>query len=184
MLTPVVKSINWLQRRADNVAVALLSAMFSVFILQVFFRYVVNNPLGWTLEACLLCWLVLVFWGGAFSVKDKDHVRFDIFYNAAPRKLRILFSLISALAIVVALAVSFPATFDFVAFMKIESTSLLKIRFDILFSIYLLFSIIVILRYGKRIVLILTGKFIAEPQLHQNPESRSDEPKHGIGDDR
>jgi len=184
VLTTIVNMVSWLRRRADNVAVALLSAMFCVFIVQIFFRYVVNNPLGWTLEACLLCWLVLVFWGGAFAVKDRDHVRFDILYNAAPKKLRALFSLISALAIVIALVISFPATADFVAFMKIESTSLIKVRFDILFSIYLLFSIVVIMRYGKRIVLILTGKFVDETQLNQNSGSDPDESPQGSRHDR
>ncbi len=34
------------------------------FILQIVTRYVINHPLGWTLEACLTLWLWLVFWGG------------------------------------------------------------------------------------------------------------------------
>lgn len=143
---------SWLQRRADNVAVALLTAMFFVFILQIFCRYVINYPLGWTIEACLLCWLWLVFWGGAFNISDYDHVRFDILQNAVPGFVRGIFALISAAAIIAGLAVSFPATLDFVQFMKIESTSLLKIRFDYVFAIYLVFAVAIIVRYGLRII--------------------------------
>ena len=73
----------FLHRRAEDVAVALLTAMFLSFILQIVSRYVVRQPLGWTLEACLLAWVWLVFWGAAFLVRDRDHVRFDIFYSAA-----------------------------------------------------------------------------------------------------
>lgn len=43
----------WLQRRADDVAVGLLTAMFLAFVLQITARYVFNYPLTWTLELCL-----------------------------------------------------------------------------------------------------------------------------------
>lgn len=42
---------------------------------------------------------------------------------------------------------SFPAVADYVTFMKVESTAYLKIRFDWLFSIYLVFVPAVIARY-------------------------------------
>ena len=65
---------NWLRNRADNVAVALLTAMFVSFLLQIFFRYVVNQPLTWTLEANLLAWLWIVFWVSAFLQIGRAHV--------------------------------------------------------------------------------------------------------------
>lgn len=143
--------MQWLQRRADNVAVALLTAMFFVFILQIFCRYVLNFPLGWTIEACLLCWLWLVFWGCAFNVDDHEHVRFDILHSAVPNALRKLFAVLAGLCIIAAFTISLPATFDFISFMKIESSSLLKIRFDIVFSVYLIFAVAVIVRYALRL---------------------------------
>ncbi len=78
---------NWLRNRADNVAVGLLTAMFVSFILQIFFRYVVNKPLSWTLEANLLTWRWTVFWVSAFLLPDRDHVRFDAIYvSVRPRQ--------------------------------------------------------------------------------------------------
>jgi C4-dicarboxylate transporter, DctQ subunit len=41
-------------------------------------------------------------------------------------------------------AASLPATYDYVTFMKVERTSYLKIRFDWLYSIYLIFAVAVI----------------------------------------
>ncbi|PHQ97929.1 MAG: C4-dicarboxylate ABC transporter permease [Marinosulfonomonas sp.] len=144
--------LNWLQRRADNVAVALLTAIFLSFMLQIFSRYVIRQPLGWTLEANLLAWLWLVFWASAFTLKEKDHVRFTILVDSARPKTRRIYMLITAVSVIAALAVSLPATFDFVSFMKIEKTSLLKIRFDFVFSIYLIFSVAIIARYVWRVV--------------------------------
>lgn len=147
----------WLVARADNVAVGLLTAMFLSFILQIFSRYVINQPLGWTLEACLLAWLWTVFWGAAFLLEDKDHVKFDILYSSVRPRVKRVFALLSAIAIVAALATSLPATADFIAFMKIEKTSLLGIRFDYVFSVYLIFAVALIGRYLLRAVIVLRG---------------------------
>lgn len=149
----------------------MLTAMFVVFILQIFCRYVLNYPLGWTIEACLLCWLWLVFWGCAFRVKNDDHVRFDILYSNVPRFVQLVFSVISAIAIIAALVLSFPATLDFVQFMKIESTSLLHIRFDYVFSIYLIFAIAVILRYSLIVLRLVIPELSALSKKETNTRS-------------
>lgn len=139
-------------------AVGLLTAIFLSFILQIISRYVIRQPLGWTLEACLLAWLWLVFWSTAFTLKEADHVRFTILYDGARPRTKKIYMLITAICIAGALAISLPATFDFVSFMKIEKTSLLKVRFDFVFSIYLIFSVAMISRYVWRIIEIVRGR--------------------------
>lgn len=147
----------WLHRRADNVAVLLLSATFLIFILQIVSRYLFRAPLGWTLEACLLCWVWLVFWSGAFTLGDRDHVRFTILVDHCRPGTRRVFAVLASLCIVALLGISLWPTIDFVQFMAIESTSLLKIRFDVFFSIYIVFSVSVMLRYTLRAWLALKG---------------------------
>jgi len=143
---------------ADFVAVSLLTAMFLAFILQIFSRYVIRQPLGWTLEACLLCWLWLVFWASAFTLRHSDHVRFTILVESSRPGLRRIYAGLSAIAIVAALALALPASYEFIAFMAIEKTSLLKIRFDWVFSVYLIFSIAMIIRYGSRLICAIRGR--------------------------
>ena len=149
--------VNWLRARADNVAVGLLTAIFLSFILQIVSRYIIRQPLGWTLELCLLSWLWLVFWSSAFTLKEHDHVRFTILRDSARPKARKIYAVITAICIAGMLVVSLPATYDFVAFMKIEKTSLLKVRFDYVFSIYLIFAVAMIVRYAWGIVEVTRG---------------------------
>jgi C4-dicarboxylate transporter, DctQ subunit len=144
--------VGWLRARTENVAVGLLAAMFLSFIVQIFSRYVLNNPVSWTVEVCLTAWIWVVFWGGAFLIDDRRHVRFDVFYLAARPAVRRVFALISAFAIVAGFALSLPATVDYVTFMKIETSATLGIRLDLVFGIYVLFVVAVILRYGWRAV--------------------------------
>jgi TRAP-type C4-dicarboxylate transport system permease small subunit len=137
----------WLARRAENVAAAMLGIMFVAFLLQIFFRYVAGWPIGWTHELSAIMWVWLVLWGAAFVVSEREEIRFDILYGAVGPGLRRVMTLISAAALVTLYLVSLPAVVDYVTFMKVQSTAYLKIRFDLLFSIYVLFVVASIARY-------------------------------------
>lgn len=151
-------AIAWLKARAENVAAALLAAMFLAFIVQIASRYAFNFPLGWTLEACLTTWLWLVFWGSAFTLDDRDHVRFDLLYEAVGGRTRRIFALVSAFAIIVGFAASLPASLDYILFYKIKSSATLGIRLDFVFSVYAIFAVAVIVRYALRVVGLLRAE--------------------------
>ena len=137
----------WLRRRAENVAAAMIGVMFVAFIIQIVFRYLFNFPIGWSSELTVIMWLWLVLWGAAFVVRESDEIRFDLLSGAMGKRARIAMGIIAAVALVVLYAASFPATWKYVTFMKVERTAYLGIRFDWLFSIYLAFAVAVIVRY-------------------------------------
>lgn len=141
--------VRWLHRRADDVAVALIATMFVSFLLQIAFRYVLNRPLGWTEEVTVLCWVWLVLWGASFVVPDDGEVRFDIVYNAVPAPARRAFTIVSSAALVVLMALSLPATWHYVAFMRREHSAYLGMRFDVLYSIYVVFAMLSIVRQAR-----------------------------------
>jgi C4-dicarboxylate transporter, DctQ subunit len=137
----------WLMRRAENVAAALLAVLFLAFIVQVIFRYVLNFPIGWTSELSIVAWLWLVLFGAAFIVRERDEIRFDIIYGSVGPAARRWMALVTAVALVVLYALSLPAVVDYVAFMKVQETAYLDIRFDWLFCVYVIFAAASIGRY-------------------------------------
>ena len=137
----------WLRRRAENVAAAMLAVMFAAFIIQIVFRYFFNFPVGWTSELTVVMWLWLVLWGAAFVLREPEEIRFDLLSGAAGRRGRIAMGIITALALIVLYGLSLKPSFDYVAFMKVEKSSYLKIRMDWLFSIYVVFVLAVLVRY-------------------------------------
>jgi TRAP-type C4-dicarboxylate transport system permease small subunit len=141
-------AVAWLRRRAENVIVALIGLMFVSFLLQIAFRYLLNRPLGWTDEVTVLCWVWLVLWGAAFILSDKDEIRFDIVYGLVSKRTRRTFTLISSVALVVLFVVSLPASWNYVLFMKREKSAYLGMRFDYLYSIYVIFAVACIVKHG------------------------------------
>jgi TRAP-type C4-dicarboxylate transport system permease small subunit len=154
--------VHWLRARAENVAAALLAALFLTFLLQIFTRYVISLPLGWTVELCLTLWLWLIFWSAAFVLRDRDHVRFDGLYHWAGARLRRVLAGLSALALVASFALAFPATYDYVSFYKIKRSTTMGLRLDLVFGVYLFFAAAMIIYYGVRLAKVLRGRPLAD----------------------
>ena len=154
----MTKVAAWLRRRAENVLAALLGVMFAAFTVQIVFRYFFNLPTGWTSELIVITWLWLVLWGAAFVVSDEEEIRIDLVTSmVSPRVRRALFILV-AISIVALYLVSLPATYSYVAFMKVEKSSYLKIPMNWVFSIFLFFVVAVIVRYLWLLWDLLRGK--------------------------
>ena len=165
-MNPTIRSaVDWMRRRAENIVAGLLGLMFVAFIIQIVFRYFFNFPIGWTAELSVITWLYMVLLGSAFWLKESEEVRFDLISSRLGPRGRRVVGLIVAVAAVVLFGMAMPATVSYVAFMKVESSSYLKIRLDILYSIYGVFAVAVIVRYVWAIVSLLRGEVPEEVDI-------------------
>ena len=137
----------WLRKRAENVAVALLSTMFACFIIQIFFRYVLNNPVGWTEEVIVTAWLWTVLWGAAFIISEAEEVRFDIIYSNISEAARRVCTIVTGTALVLLYGISLPASYQYVSFMKVERSAYLHVPINLMYSVYVVFAVACIGRY-------------------------------------
>jgi len=154
-----------MRRRAENVVATLLGVMFVAFIIQIVFRYFFNFPIGWTSELSVVTWLYMVVLGSAFWLKETEEVRFDLLSGSLGPLGRRVVGLVVAVSAVVLFGMALPASVKYVTFMKVESSSYLKIRLDILYSIYIVFVVAVIVRYVWAIVSLLRGEAPEEADI-------------------
>lgn len=68
--------------------IALTIAIFTIVVLAVVFRYGFGQAVSWTEEVprYLLIWVS--FLGAAVCVLKREHVGFDVLFNALPKKMR------------------------------------------------------------------------------------------------
>ena len=142
---------------ANFITATMLAVLFFTFLLQIFSRYILKAPFGWTLELCLILWLWIVFFGCSFAVRDQDHVKFDIFYYATPKKVQLVFSIISAIGVIVIMGYSFLPTIDYIDWMKMRKTTTVKIfnnkiPLSYIFSVYGIFLLSVIIQYIWKLI--------------------------------
>jgi TRAP-type C4-dicarboxylate transport system permease small subunit len=150
MLDRILKPLH---RFAEAFAAFLLAVIFVSFIVQIALRYLFNWPVGWTTELSLVAWLWLVLWGAAFVLRDEDEIRIDfVTSHAGPRARRVI-GAVAAVCVIVLFGMSLPASYSYVTFMKVEKSSYLNIRMDILYSIYLVFAVAVVARALRHLLL-------------------------------
>lgn len=181
-------AVKWFTHGAEFIAATMLAAMFCTFLLQIFSRYVLQAPFGWTLELCLILWVWIVFFGCAFIVRERDHVTFDVFYLAAPQRVRKTLALISAGAIAIGMVWSFLPTWDYIDFLRLRGTSTVrlpitgdKIPMRTVFSIYAVFMAVVALRYAWRFMDLLRNG--PSDEDHQPPGHKDEGPAIREGDE-
>ena len=119
----VTRIAQWLYRRAENILALMLAVMFIAFLVQIVFRYLLNFPIGWTSELTVIMWLWLVLWGAAFVVREEEEIRFDLIYGGVTPARRRVLAIITAVALLAIYLFSLPAVWDYVTFMKVQSTA-------------------------------------------------------------
>lgn len=163
----------WFSRVTEFIAAMTLAAIFVTFLIQIFTRYAakiawlmpippVSNwmqnlePLGWTVNLISLLWVWAVFFGGAFIVKSKDHVTFDILYLSAPKPMRRIFAVLSAIGVIAVLLYALPPTWDSIfanRLMELKKIQTLrmpitgdKIAIKWVFAPFILFLVVTVIR--------------------------------------
>lgn len=158
--------LKWFTRGAEFIAAMALAAIFVTFLLGIVFRYTpFLEPIGWSVVLISLLWVWLIFFGGAFIVREQDHVTFDVLYLSVPRRVRKVLALATAVLMVAAMVYSFPAVWESIfgnRLMDLKKIQTLrvpvtggKIAIKWLFAPFVLMMVVVTLRYLWRIYTVL-----------------------------
>jgi TRAP-type C4-dicarboxylate transport system permease small subunit len=154
--------LKFLHKRAEDVMVGLSIIMFAAFVIQIGSRYLFNAGTDWTHELILISWLWLIFWGAAFFLDDRDHVKFDVLYNLGSEKARRAMALFTAVVMVVGFGFSVPASWDFITFKAIRGSDYFRIRLDLIFGVYMIFLAGMIIHYAIRAWRLARGDALSE----------------------
>jgi TRAP-type C4-dicarboxylate transport system permease small subunit len=133
--------ISRLRRAAELIAALMFAIMLGAFIIQVFTRYVLNDPASWTLEVCSIAYVWIVFFASAVVVDQRQHITFDMLYKSMRSGRRRVFAVVSAASILLMFAVGLPGTLDYIAFLSKRYSLILHIRMDLLYSCFGLFVV-------------------------------------------
>lgn len=146
-----------LQQGADALGVGLFTALFGVFVIQIVARFGFDRPLPWTdeLAVCLYVWVIL--WASAAMVPEREHVMFDLVWNAVGPRARQVMRVAGNLMLGGLAAWALPACWDYVHFMRREGTPVLDIPFMWVFLPFVALLIALVLRSVRNVWRALRG---------------------------
>lgn len=129
----------FLKMVADTIGALFFLSAFVGFIIQIFYRHVMNQPLLWTEEFTMIAFVWAVFWAAAFCVPVREHVSFDVVYDIVSERTRRLFTMFSMVVLIVAFAMLIPYTWDYLDFLTRKKSSVLRLPMNLVYGCYLLF---------------------------------------------
>lgn len=93
----LLRILEWIEDAMSFGAILLLAAITLAVCLEVFMRYVLNDPLVWVVEFSEYALLYICFLGTAWALREGNHVRVDIFLSAFSERWRQRFGVVSSL---------------------------------------------------------------------------------------
>lgn len=126
------------------VPVTAFFLMFSAFILQVFFRYVLNNPLTWTNDIIVIGFVWTVIFGACYTMRGRRHVKFTLLYEKFGPRMAAAARLAGNIIIVVTFAVLIVPSINYAFFLKFQKTPVFRISYAWIFLpfAYLMASVV------------------------------------------
>jgi len=149
-------------------AVIIFSALIMSIFLEVFFRYVLNNPSPELFELSIYCFVWVIYLGGALATRYNQHVRFDLIYRALPEKIRRVMEIaFDLLTNGVLLVLFWPAVRYTIQLYPIKASAL-RVPWTFLLLVFPIFLALVLIHNFTTVVkniLRLTGREIKDAEV-------------------
>jgi len=90
--------------------IAVFIAMFVVFLINIFTRYVLRNPQNWTFEFSVNSFVLVGLLGACIAYRLEDHVVFDLVYSHRSPRGQALMRIVSYVLVVGFFVAALPST--------------------------------------------------------------------------
>ncbi|MFT8243033.1 TRAP transporter small permease [Roseomonas sp. BN140053] len=135
-----------LGQAAEALGTLAFAAIFLIFLAGIVARYLLDEPLFWSDEMAMIVFVWATFWTDSFVTRERDHVAFDILWDASSPRGRRIIGIAQCVIFGVIFVAAVPAVLDYVLFLKRERTAALEWRLDAVFSCFVLYMVSVVVR--------------------------------------
>ena len=142
----------------DFVEIVLPSVLFWMlfisFLIGIFFRYILKDPLSWTFEMGNICFLSVGLISCGIAHRENDHVIFDLIYEKMSPLWKNISRILGNSLIVFTCLMLTPATVKYLQTMQAQKlyTQVIGIPRALIFSPFLIMVLLALLRSGYRLV--------------------------------
>ena len=137
------------ERIEEGVTVAFFLVMFATIVIGVFWRYVLDSPLIWTVNVATVAFIWVIMVGSGLANRDDEHIQFDLLYMRMPIGARRWARVLGNLLIIVPFAIAIPHTIDYLRFVRGNKVTGVNLTFDWAYGCVLIFLVATILHRGR-----------------------------------
>lgn len=135
-----------LLRDTIEIYVPVLSfvVMFLAFVLQIFYRYVMNAPSTWAFELTRIAFVWSVLFGAIYTMRKREHLTFTLVYDRFPTRVQAYIRILSNSIVCLGFCIVFQPSLHYIQFMSMMSTTTLDIPMSLVYGPFLIFLAMVI----------------------------------------
>ena len=123
--------------------------MFASILVGVFWRYVLNDPLIWTVNAAAVAFIWTVLIAAGLPNWADEHIQFDLLYRRMSPRWQRVSRMAGNLLLVITFALPIPATWDYLAFFAPDTVTGLPLTFIWAFAVVLWFLVATVVHRGR-----------------------------------
>ena len=137
------------ERVEEVAAMVFFTVMFASILIGVFWRYVLDDPLIWTVNAAAVAFIWTVLIAAGLPNWADEHIQFDLLYRRMSPRWQRISRMAGNLLLVVTFALPIPATWDYLAFIGADSVTGLPLKFNLAFAVVLWFLVSTVVHRGR-----------------------------------
>ncbi|QGH33570.1 TRAP transporter small permease subunit [Gracilibacillus salitolerans] len=118
-----------------------LSIMLIAFIIQIFTRYILNDPVTWTYEVTTIGFIWTILLGSSFARKTAEHVDFGVIYDLFNERWKRLSRIFVNVLLVVLLGVLIVPVYEYLEFQSTQYSHVLRIPMNLAYAPFLILII-------------------------------------------
>ncbi len=146
-------------RVADVVTSLMFIAVFAAFIYKIVMRYVAGDAVAWADEVSVVLFIWIVFLANGFMLDDKRQITFDLIYRHLSQRNQRRVAAVRSLLVGGIFLCALPGSLDYILFLWRERTPVMGWRLEYVYACFGLFMLAVIVRFGYRLVLLLSPRW-------------------------
>ncbi len=113
--------------------------MFVSFIVQIFTRYVLNQPALWPYELTIFGFIWTALLGACYAKRQGAHVKFTLLYDTLGAVKQTWIRLIGNSLILISFVIGFVPALQYVLFMGYKKSTVLKIPYNVAYFVFVIF---------------------------------------------
>lgn len=130
----------------------LFVVMFISYIVLIAYRYVFYAAIQWLNELSIITYSWSIIFASSYCERKGLNVSFSVVYDKLPERAQLIMRLIGNTFIAVTFAILLPYAYDFVNFMSIRKTPVMKVPFNIVYMPFVFFVVMTLLHLVVKIV--------------------------------
>lgn len=139
------ESKGWLNRLEELSAGLFFGGMLITVLLGIFWRFILESPLVWTVNVSTLCFMWAVLLGSPLSDRRDSHLQFDLLYKVVPAGVQLAFRLFGNVLLVGSFLIVLPSTVAYLLSVGGRTvTGVPWLNFTWAYSVFLVFLVLTV----------------------------------------